>query len=327
MTAQISPEIQGNDTHLFPDLLNRRQDDSQSLEIPPREVASYITEGVCRICYENETQGSALLHPCKCAGSVRYIHEECLKAWLVSRESAVDNGECELCHTKFKMTFTIVSECSLAKSCQQRTTKCVFIPVLFLVIAMLAGIVYVLSTYYLDKAKSSEEQGYAGSLIFICVFAAFVLCALMTYSTKHSCITRSLQDWQILNIEEIDEISRIEQSKDYSAVGSPLMSPTGREGAFMIIPTKMTVRDIEVSTPLLRPNLATLPAEGNMTVFVSPRIAQSLNITPIRSRNPSVAPTLTHYASTPTLSSMKVSPTQAYDASTKRCEEDESANI
>jgi len=37
------------------------------------------------------------LHPCKCAGSIRYVHQECLDEWL-SRTNSV---RCELCHQPF----------------------------------------------------------------------------------------------------------------------------------------------------------------------------------------------------------------------------------
>lgn len=33
----------------------------------------------CRICYEGDHEYNELIHPCKCTGSVRFVHEECLK--------------------------------------------------------------------------------------------------------------------------------------------------------------------------------------------------------------------------------------------------------
>jgi len=299
-----------------------KQLDVDAEEVPEAEEVFSPSSGACRICYEHELEGNELLHPCKCSGSVRYIHEECLKAWLVSRDYSLDKGECELCHTRFKMKFTIVSECSLTKGCREKSTMCVFVPLLFLVMAMLGGIVYVLSAYYLAEAKSSEEQGYASALIFICVFAAFVLCALITYASKQSCIINSLQDWQILSIEEVEEISRLDQSKDQSGAGRYLMHPSHKESNLMVLPTTITVKNLTLRTPQVRPNLASMAAEGNKTVFIPPRIAHSLNITPAGSRFVSVVPTMKHCNSTPTISSFKVAPTLAFDASTKRCEDD-----
>ena len=69
---------------------------------------------ICRICYlEEENQNlNPLIKPCKCSGSMKYIHYECLLHWLrtkliMTKRTIVDNGffdmyksdliECELC--------------------------------------------------------------------------------------------------------------------------------------------------------------------------------------------------------------------------------------
>lgn len=69
---------------------------------------------MCRICYMEETNKkiNPLIKPCKCSGSMKYIHYECLLHWLktkvlITNNSYCDNGfytiyllnliECELC--------------------------------------------------------------------------------------------------------------------------------------------------------------------------------------------------------------------------------------
>jgi len=51
----------------------------------------------CRICFETHTP---LYYPCKCNGSIKYIHEECLFQWLESREDNRDI-QCELCKESY----------------------------------------------------------------------------------------------------------------------------------------------------------------------------------------------------------------------------------
>ncbi|CAO1637297.1 unnamed protein product [Parajaminaea phylloscopi] len=54
-------------------------------------------ERVCRICRCPPEAGQPLYHPCKCTGSIRYCHQDCLKEWLThSRKS-----RCELCSHPF----------------------------------------------------------------------------------------------------------------------------------------------------------------------------------------------------------------------------------
>ena len=53
----------------------------------------------CRICRGGVEVGT-LLHPCKCSGSIRYVHEECIKLWLQRTRTKT----CELCHHPFKFS-------------------------------------------------------------------------------------------------------------------------------------------------------------------------------------------------------------------------------
>lgn len=67
---------------------------------------------VCRICLmEDNEVDNPLFAPCKCSGSMRLIHHECLKTWFankrVVKHSAIvttyfwKNLECELCKTAY----------------------------------------------------------------------------------------------------------------------------------------------------------------------------------------------------------------------------------
>lgn len=70
-------------------------------------------ERFCKICFEQTSNEltSRLIAPCKCSGSVKYIHEECLKTWLVSQNIDLKYANCELCQTSYKMNIEIGSKC------------------------------------------------------------------------------------------------------------------------------------------------------------------------------------------------------------------------
>eukprot|EP00111_Clytia_hemisphaerica_P006995 TCONS_00020286-protein len=52
-------------------------------------------QNVCRICYGNDEE-EQLVAPCKCLGTVQYMHESCLLTWLKSGAT-----HCELCKTNY----------------------------------------------------------------------------------------------------------------------------------------------------------------------------------------------------------------------------------
>ncbi|KXN73137.1 zf-C3HC4-domain-containing protein [Conidiobolus coronatus NRRL 28638] len=56
----------------------------------------------CRVCRGEATDDQPLFHPCKCSGSIRYVHQDCLIQWLNHSRKK----HCELC--KHQFTFTPV---------------------------------------------------------------------------------------------------------------------------------------------------------------------------------------------------------------------------
>ncbi|KAI7906868.1 uncharacterized protein BX663DRAFT_547977 [Cokeromyces recurvatus] len=57
-------------------------------------------EEICRVCRSESTSEQPLFHPCKCAGSIKYVHQECLIEWL----SHSRKKYCELCGHPFTFT-------------------------------------------------------------------------------------------------------------------------------------------------------------------------------------------------------------------------------
>jgi E3 ubiquitin-protein ligase MARCH6 len=54
----------------------------------------------CRICRGEGTPEEPLFYPCKCSGSIKYVHQDCLMEWL----SHSQKKHCELCKTPFRFT-------------------------------------------------------------------------------------------------------------------------------------------------------------------------------------------------------------------------------
>ena len=61
---------------------------------------------ICRVCRSSESSDEdTLFYPCKCSGSMKWVHQSCLENWLrVSKKS-----KCEICDFEFKFS-TIYSQ-------------------------------------------------------------------------------------------------------------------------------------------------------------------------------------------------------------------------
>ena len=86
------------------------QSDSIKPQMMQKKETPRSSDGnlVCRICLSDDTcKENPLISPCKCAGTMKMIHIDCLKEWLNSKCSIKTSEsvktycwkalECELC--------------------------------------------------------------------------------------------------------------------------------------------------------------------------------------------------------------------------------------
>ncbi|KAI0594600.1 hypothetical protein F4775DRAFT_573377 [Biscogniauxia sp. FL1348] len=59
-----------------------------------------VDPDTCRICRGEGTPEEPLFYPCKCSGSIKFVHQDCLMEWL----SHSQKKHCELCKTPFRFT-------------------------------------------------------------------------------------------------------------------------------------------------------------------------------------------------------------------------------
>lgn len=54
----------------------------------------------CRICLDVDPLDD-LFSPCKCRGSVKYVHRECLATWVKTTNNPESKKKCMMCHTEY----------------------------------------------------------------------------------------------------------------------------------------------------------------------------------------------------------------------------------
>ena len=57
----------------------------------------------CRICRGEGSEEEQLFYPCKCSGSIKFVHQACLVEWLSHSQNS-QKKYCELCKTPFRFT-------------------------------------------------------------------------------------------------------------------------------------------------------------------------------------------------------------------------------
>ncbi|CAG9317943.1 unnamed protein product [Blepharisma stoltei] len=147
---------------------------------------------ICRICLDSSKQED-LIAPCKCNGTQKYVHQECLKLWLLhSDKDEMELSSCELCKCPLKMNFhylTTCSPCGKEQSC---------VPWLALFVALFF-MIFVSGMFYLFSCKIIQDKTLVMTLgVIFSVFA--VLCLLLSFgSALESCFERRVVEWDIEN--------------------------------------------------------------------------------------------------------------------------------
>jgi hypothetical protein len=54
-------------------------------------------EDACRFCFEGPDTGNPLVTPCKCIGSMKYVHIQCIKKWRETTSNHEWVHRCQLC--------------------------------------------------------------------------------------------------------------------------------------------------------------------------------------------------------------------------------------
>ncbi|KAJ2327681.1 hypothetical protein GGI00_004397, partial [Coemansia sp. RSA 2681] len=69
---------------------------------------------ICRVCRGEATTEEPLFYPCRCSGSIKYVHQDCLVEWLAHSNKRY----CELC--KHEYTFTPVYDPNMPETIPKR---------------------------------------------------------------------------------------------------------------------------------------------------------------------------------------------------------------
>ena len=255
--------------------------------IPQRKPTEMDTV-TCRICFDVETGSAPLLHPCRCAGSAKYIHEECLKAWLASRGNDLSKSECEVCKTPFLMKIKVHRKFSPRDVCKEGITQCLFTPLLLAVLGMLILIIYLLCNKYLNDNNSTEAKGYTIALIITCCLASLVISFLIGHTIRDACFTRKMEEWHIFSQEfrDLPKTANVIPVLDKPSV-STVLQPAEQGGLevvlppLLLIPKRMKVNGKRVTLPEIKPITMNLVLAQGKRIAVTPKL-QSRSQTPIQ---------------------------------------------
>lgn len=145
----------------------------------------------CRICLDNEDP-SLMISPCLCNGFQKYVHEDCLKTWLLKSDK--DENEltaCEVCKGKFEMTFSYAKKCYLCADNGYKFWLPFAIWVLLIVLMVLLSLSQEIGKH-LSRTSSACLYSVLGVIDVLCFF-------ICLWHVQKLCDVRDVTTWNILN--------------------------------------------------------------------------------------------------------------------------------
>lgn len=234
--------------------------------------SSITTDKLCRICFEVETATSELISPCKCSGSIKWVHEECLKTWILGNRDELLGSSCELCSFEYRMNLEVRSELNYKEACKSSLVKFLFTPLLGAVLLMLALIIYLLIVKYEDPDSTHEEKSYSIGIAVACSLAFTVISYMILRWFLQSCVRNIIKGWRIMNYEGTNEASSVERKhtrnemNDTTTIHPEEILERVPDTSVMIIPSEVRVNGRTVISPSISPPFLTPVNRNGATV-------------------------------------------------------------
>ena len=150
----------------------------------------------CRICFEEVEDRATLIVPCRCSGSSKYVHRDCLEQWRVMDLESPNYSRCNTCRHVYELE---PDETAAARKVEQdakvRRTMYweYFVIVLVVVVICLLGALL----YYMYNERTNMQSPLWATLLMGCIVGFAILglmslCALGQDSVKVSISTLQL---------------------------------------------------------------------------------------------------------------------------------------
>lgn len=133
---------------------------------------SDIEQGkICRICYSDS---EPFISPCKCSGSIKYVHPECIMRWI-SMRSVSERKKCENCLGEYKINCEFIPY-PLIKYFETIGSICFIIFFMYMTYSIVALFTIMSPIFVSNKFLDSVIISITMTHIMFGSFCAFLFC-------------------------------------------------------------------------------------------------------------------------------------------------------
>ena len=163
------------------------------------------SERVCRICFEIESKNNQLIEPCNCSGSMKFVHEDCMKKSILSKSKSFGSVSCEVCKTRIRMQVRFINKFSC--NCVKED---IYKLGLFIILSGIITTIMSLIIAYLINSASDKNtlsaKVYLSIVLLACFCINLALIFLFYKTFKLACFNLSISDWYIFSAEKNENL-------------------------------------------------------------------------------------------------------------------------
>jgi len=140
------------------------------------------------------------ISPCICHGTMKYVHESCLKKWIPNHVKKTKKAECEICKTNYKIKFETKSIYNKKKMCNFIEKILTFIGIIFLLIFIFDFIIYSIVVSII-KFNNEEKDRFTLILSLTSIGVILIVISFILRNYKIHVYEIIPINWRILNFD------------------------------------------------------------------------------------------------------------------------------
>ncbi len=159
---------------------------------------------LCRICFEKESKKNPLISPCLCEGSIKYVHQSCLKNWINISKIKPELSKCEICNFKYNIRFFK----------DKKFNKVAFGKFILYLFSFFIGMNFIVSIFIYcfyhfaldnDKVNKKTKKLFLIISFGVSLFIILVICIFIYFCSYNKCSIITFDNYEILtrNLKEI----------------------------------------------------------------------------------------------------------------------------
>ena len=187
-----------NTQNFSKDLTENLKDSSLNLHSLNNKKLYSIINPTCKFCYEKEKKNDPLIIPCKCEGTIKYVHQSCLKKWLIKSKIRPELSRCEICKDKYYIRY--YKDKKIDKNAYKRFVLYIFCLIIGMVFILCFFIICLYHVVFDEKnIKKKTKIIYFIISIFISIIVLSTSSLIVICCFRKKCSEKVFENFEIID--------------------------------------------------------------------------------------------------------------------------------